>query len=179
MAQSKATSVAAYVDELPADRRGAIVRVRDLVRGSLPPGFREAVAYGMIAWEVPLERCPRTYNGKPLVRAALAAQKSYNALHLSCIYQDPQAEALLREAARREGRKPEMGKSCVRFRATDELPLDAIAALLRRLSVDEFIASHERARAAAVPRKPAPKKAAAKPPARKAAAKRARQGAGR
>jgi hypothetical protein len=178
MAQSKATSVAAYLGELPVERRGTIARVRDLVRQHLPPGFRETMAYGMIAWEVPLERCPRTYNGKPLVRAALAAQKNYNALYLSCAYQDPQAGALLRDAARREGRKLDMGKSCVRFRAPDELPLDAIAALLRRLSVDDFVASYENARARAVQREPAAAKRdpARRLPAKKAAA-RLRQGA--
>jgi hypothetical protein len=178
MAQSKATSVAAYLDELPAERREAIGRVRDLVKRNLPPGFSEAMAYGMIAWEVPLERYPRTYNGKPLVRAALAAQKNYNALYLSCTYQDPQAEALLREAARREGRKLDMGKSCVRFRAPDELPLDAIGALLRRLSVDDFVASYEHAREGAGQREPAAAKPvpAKRPPAKKAAA-RVRKGA--
>lgn len=178
--QSKATTVAAYLDELPSERREAIGRVRELVRRHLPSGFRETMAFGMITWEVPLERYPQTYNGKGLVRAGLAAQKNYNALYLSCTYQDPQAEALLREAARREGRKLDMGKSCVRFDAPDELPLDAIAELLRRLSVDEFIASCQRARASAPSRKlPAAKRAAARPPAKRAVAKRARKGAAR
>jgi len=168
MVQSSATSVAAYLDELPAERREAIARVRDLVRQYLPPGFRETMEFGMIAWEVPLERYPQTYNGKALVRAGLAAQKQYNALYLSCTYQDAEAEALLRDAARREGKKLDMGKSCLRFRDPDELPLDAVATLLRRLSVDTFIASYERARASATPRQPAAaRKTAAKPRARK------------
>jgi hypothetical protein len=36
--------------------------------------------WGMISWEVPLERYSDTYNGQPLSYAALAAQKSHTAL---------------------------------------------------------------------------------------------------
>ena len=44
------------------------------------------MAWGMISWEVPLDSSGETYNGQPLVYAALAAQKNYNALYLNCVY---------------------------------------------------------------------------------------------
>jgi len=49
--------------------------MRDLVRRSLPAGYQETFAWGMIMYVIPLERFPKTYNGHPLSIVALAAQK--------------------------------------------------------------------------------------------------------
>ncbi|GMV07854.1 MAG: hypothetical protein AMXMBFR53_41290 [Gemmatimonadota bacterium] len=49
--------------------------VRELVRAHIPEGYEEAVSYGMLVWEVPLERVSDTYNGQPLGYVGLAAQK--------------------------------------------------------------------------------------------------------
>ena len=75
MVQSSATTVEQYLDELPADRRREIEKVRGVVRKHLPKGYEESMSWGMITWEIPLERYPPTYNKKPLGYAALAAQK--------------------------------------------------------------------------------------------------------
>ena len=40
-----------------------------------------------------------------------------------------------------------MGKSCVRFRDLDDLPLDVLGGEVARLPVDEFVGIAERARA--------------------------------
>ncbi len=149
-----ATTVEAYLAALPAERREAVAAVRAFVGRALPAGFRETMSFGMIAWEVPLACEPRTYNGKALMRAGLEARKGHCTLHLSCVYQDPQALARLREGAWREGKALDMGKGCIRFRAPEELPLGTLGALLSGLSVDAFVAAHQRSRAAAV-RRPA------------------------
>jgi hypothetical protein len=39
--------------ELPADRRRAVARVRDMERRHLPDGYRETMNWGMITYEVP------------------------------------------------------------------------------------------------------------------------------
>jgi hypothetical protein len=59
---------------------GALTQVRDVMRRHLPLGFEEGVLYGMIAWFVPPERHGTSYNGQPLLIAALASQKHYMAL---------------------------------------------------------------------------------------------------
>ena len=84
MVSSKASTVADYLAELPDDRRAEIERVRNVVNDALPDGYVEGIAYGMIVWFIPLERYPDTYNKQPLGYAALAAQKNYNSLYLSC-----------------------------------------------------------------------------------------------
>ena len=42
MPRSQATSVDAYLAELPADRRAAIAIVRDVIRENLPAGYAES-----------------------------------------------------------------------------------------------------------------------------------------
>ena len=76
MASSKATTVAAYLKGLPADRRKVVSAVRDVVLKNLPKGYREGMNWGHITYEVPLERYPDTYNGQPLCYVGLAAQKN-------------------------------------------------------------------------------------------------------
>ena len=146
MVSSKATTVAQYLAELPADRRAEIERVREAVNASLPDGYREGIGFGMIVWFIPLERYPDTYNKQPLGYAALAAQKNYNSLYLSC-YQSKDRTEKFRADFEAAGKKLDMGKSCVRFKRADELALDVIASEIASFTPDEFIPAHEEARA--------------------------------
>ena len=148
MVSSRADSVEDYLSELPPDRRAVVAAVLDVVRRHMPAGYREGIQYGMIGWCVPLERYPETYNGEPLSYAALAAQKHHYALYLSSAYQDPAELAWLEEAWGRAGRRLDMGKSCVRFRSLDELPLDVVGAFVARTPTETFIARYEAARGA-------------------------------
>jgi len=77
---------------------------------------------------------------------ALAAQKNYYALYLMCVYQSPSREAWLKEQFAQAGKKLDMGKSCLRFRALDDLPLDAIGQLVASVTPEAFIADYEAAR---------------------------------
>ena len=113
MASSKATTVADYLAELPAERRAVVSAVRDVVVRNLPAGYRETMNWGMISYEVPLETHPDTYNGQPLAYAGLAAQKNHYALYLSPVYSDPAREQWLRDAFAQAGKKLDLGKSCL------------------------------------------------------------------
>ena len=79
--------------------------VRDVILENLPDGYVETARSGMLSYEIPLDRYPKTYNKLPLSYAALAAQKNYYALHLMNVYQEPGLEAQLREAFRQAGKK--------------------------------------------------------------------------
>lgn len=143
MVMSKASTVAAYLAELPPERRKVMAAVRSVIRKNLPKGFRESTGYGMICYSVPLSRYPDTYNGQPLCYAALAAQKNYYAVYLTGVYGDPVKTKALKEAFKKAGKKIDMGKSCVRFRSLDNLPLDAIGQAIAGTPVDAFIARYE------------------------------------
>lgn len=146
MVSSKAATVADYLAELDTGRAAEIAAIRDLINSALPAGYREGMGWGMIGWVVPLERYPHTYNGQPLVYAALAAQKNSNSLYLNCVYVGGDREQSFRDAAAAEGKRLDMGKSCIRFRRAADLPLDAIRTEIASTTPDQFIARYEAAR---------------------------------
>lgn len=140
------TTVEEYLKALPEERREVISGLRDLVRRSLPAGYQETFAWGMITYVIPLARYPKTYNGQPLSYVALAAQKNYYSLYLMCVYGNPEKERWLREQAVKAGKKLDMGKSCLRFRALADLPLAAIATLIAGTTPEQYIAAYESVR---------------------------------
>lgn len=146
MVRSTAPTVDAYLAELPEDRRAVVARVRDVIRSRLPAGYEEAMNWGMISYEVPLSRYPDTYNRQPLSYVALAAQKNGYSLYLNCVYQDPALLARLRQGFAASGKRLDMGKSCVRFKRVDDLPLDVVGDMVAAVPPDAFIARYEQAR---------------------------------
>lgn len=146
MVMSKAGTVAEYLEELPDDRRKTLVAVRRAIRKHLPAGYKERMNFGMITWEVPLKRYPDTYNGQPLCFLGLASQKNYCSLYLMGVYGDKAKEATLREAFRKIDRKMDMGKSCLRFKELEDIPLDAIGEMIAGIPPEELIARAEKTR---------------------------------
>lgn len=146
MARSEVSTVEEYLAELPAGKREAVEGVRATILENLPPGYSETMNWGMISYEVPLETYPDTYNDRPLGYLALAAQKNHCSLYMMAVYADPEQEARLKEGFERAGRKLDMGKSCVRFRELDDLPLDVIGELVASTSPEEMIALYRKSR---------------------------------
>jgi hypothetical protein len=147
--KSTARTVAEYLGELPEDRRAAIDEVRATILDHLAEGYEEVMNWGMITYQVPLSRYPDTYNGQPLLLAALASQKRHMAVYLSAIYADEERRERFEEEYRASGKRFDVGKSCVRFRSLDDLPLDVIGRAVAMTPVEAFIASYERGRSAA------------------------------
>lgn len=141
--RSDAATVESYLSGLPADRREAIETVREVILANLPDGLEEVMNWGMIAYEIPLERYPDTYNKKPLMYAALASHKNHMAVYLSGIYADDGARREFEDAYRATGKRLDVGQSCVRFRKLDDLPLGLIGETIGSLGVDEFIVRYE------------------------------------
>ncbi|MDQ3698390.1 MAG: DUF1801 domain-containing protein [Gemmatimonadota bacterium] len=146
MVSNPATTVKDYLAALPPERRAVVSAVRDVVRRNLPAGYQETMNWGMISYEIPLERYPTTYNKQPLAYAALAAQKNYYALYLMGAYADPVQDRLLKEEFKRAGKKLDMGKSCLRFRKLEDIPLDVIGRIIASTPPDEMIARYEESR---------------------------------
>ena len=146
MVRSSAATVEDYLDELAPDRREQIETVRSVVLDNLPDGYDESMNWGMITWEIPLERYPKTYNKQPLMYAALASQKNYMSLYLMCVYAHDGKQTEFERRFKESGKKLNMGKSCVRFKTTDDLPMDLIAETIASTSVDDYIESYEATR---------------------------------
>jgi len=181
--QSKATTVAAYLASLPADRRAALSAVRAVIRANLDRDYEEGMQYGMIGYYVPHRVFPAGYHcspDQPLPFAALASQKNYMSAYLMGVYcgcgEGPGAEtadvAWFREAWAKTGKKLDMGKSCVRFKKLEDLALDVIGESIRRVPARTYVARYCEVlesmgkpigkAAAKSAKKPAPRKAAAK-----------------
>ena len=143
---SEATTVEDYLAGLPEDRRAAVSAVRDVINDHLPVGYVEQLDWGMISWVVPLETKPDTYNGKPLCYASLASQKRHMAVYLMGLYSDGPELAWLRQQYADRGLKLDMGKSCLRFKELDEVPLDVLGEAIGMIPVEEFIARYETSR---------------------------------
>ena len=141
MVSTSTTTATDYLASLPQDRREVISAVRELILRNLPEGYQETINWGMLSYEVPLETYPDTYNKKPLSYVGLAAQKNYNSLYLMSVYQDPADYQELMQAIARMGVKPDMGKSCIRFKKLDRIPLEKIARLIAITSVQVFVAT--------------------------------------
>jgi len=138
--QSKVLTINQYLGELPADRRVAIETVRKVILEKLPDGYQEIVNGGMITYQVPLTEYPDTYNKKPLMYAALASQKNHMAVYLMGIYLDENARLHFESEYKATGKRFDAGKSCVRFRKLDDLPLSLIGEQIAEFPLDEFVA---------------------------------------
>jgi hypothetical protein len=118
--------------------------------------------YGMIGYYVPHRLYPAGYHcdpRQPLPFAGLASQKNHMSLYLACAYAETDLARGFREAWARTGKKLDMGKSCIRFRSTEDLALEVIGGLLRRVTALGFIDHYESA-IKATPRRPARTKSA-------------------
>ncbi len=155
--QSKATTVAEYLAALPADRRAAIEAVRKVILDNVSDAVEEGMQYGMLGYYIPHRVFPAGYHcdpKQPLPYINLASQKNYLSLYLFCYYYEGK-DWLATEWAK-TGKKLDAGAACIRFKKLEDLPLDLIAAAIRRVPAEQFIAGYQQALAAA---KTAPKPA--------------------
>ena len=137
--QSKATSIKEYISSLPEDRVPQITQVRKVILDNLPEGYEETMNWGMITYQVPLNINPETYNKQPLLYAALASQKNHMAVYLSGLYMFEDRHKAFEAAYRETGKRLDMGKSCVRFRNLENLPLDLIGKAIASLPLADFV----------------------------------------
>lgn len=146
--KSTATSPKAYIEGLPEDRKIALSRLRQTIQDNLPLGFEEIMSYGIISYVVPHRIFPEGYHCDPklpLPFMSIASQKNFIALYHSALYTDPKlTEWFTTEYTRYSKSKPDMGKSCVRFRKPEHIPYDLIAELCKKLTPEEYIALYLR-----------------------------------
>ena len=146
MTLSNAKSVDEYLQMLPEDRKAAIKAVRSAILENLPTGYEETFQHGMLSYVIPLSTYPVTYNKMPLVFAALASQKSYMTVYLMNIYGSVADEEWFVDRYNASGKKLNMGKSCVRFKKLEDLPIDLIGEAISRTPVSAFIQIYESSR---------------------------------
>jgi uncharacterized protein YdhG (YjbR/CyaY superfamily) len=99
-----------YMEKLAPERRAALAEVRSLILETVPDAI-ESMKYRMPTYE---------YEGGGL--CALASQKHYMSLYM---------DTELVEKHRAELAGLDVGKSCIRFRKLDKLPLETVTTILQ------------------------------------------------
>jgi hypothetical protein len=146
--RSDAPTADAYLGSLPPGRREAIAAVRAVILANLPAGYVETMSHGMLAYVVPLDSYPETYNGEPFLYAALASQKRHMSLYLMAIYGSEAARSRFVDEYRATGATLDAGGACVRFRRLADLPLDVVGRSIASVTPAQLVARARDARSA-------------------------------
>ena len=145
--QSTATSIQAYLEEIPEERKIAFTKLRETILENIPKGFVEQMSYGMIGYVVPHSIYPSGYHCEPklpLPFINIASQKNFIALYHMGIYAKPELlNWFVSKYQKHSKQKLDMGKSCIRFKKMDQIPFDLIAELVQKMSMDEWITYYE------------------------------------
>ena len=145
--QSKATTPEAYIAEMPEDRQKAFSKLRSVIKKNLPKGFKEGMGYGMMGYSVPHSKYPAGYHCDPklpLPFISIASQKNFVAFYHMGIYIEKEIlDWFTAEYTRRSKLKPDMGKSCIRFKKPEEIPFELIGELVQKTSVEKWIEIYE------------------------------------
>ena len=145
--QYKAESPEDYIKQVPEERQSTIKKLRKTIKDNLPKGFQEVINYGMIGYVVPHSIYPDGYHcdpKTPLPFMSFASQKNSINLYHSGIYANKEIhDWFVGEYPKHSKRKLDMGKSCVRFKKMDEIPIELIGELCAKLTVNEWIDIYE------------------------------------
>jgi uncharacterized protein YdhG (YjbR/CyaY superfamily) len=146
--KSKAQSISEYINSLSSDQKKAVTKLRSIIKKNLPKGFAEVFTYGMIGYAVPHSLYPEGYHCDPklpLPFVNLSAQKNFIALYHMGIYSMKDLYSWFRDAYKKiTGKKPDMGKSCIRFKNIDQIPHDLIAELMVKVTPAQWITFYEK-----------------------------------
>ncbi len=145
----KAATVEEYLQEVPTERQPYFNQLRNVILENLPAGFVEQMSYGMIGYLVPHDIYPDGYHCNPelpLPFVNIASQKNFVGLYHMGIYSSPDLLGwFVKEYPKHCKLKLDMGKSCIRFKKVEQIPLDLIAELMQKMSVDDWIHIYETA----------------------------------
>lgn len=106
----KVQNVDEYLESLVPERRAALTEVRRVIQATVP-GAQETLKYRM-----------PTYEYADGALCAFASQKQYMSLYM---------DTELVEKHREELAGLDVGKSCIRFRKLEKLPLDTVQTILQ------------------------------------------------
>jgi uncharacterized protein YdhG (YjbR/CyaY superfamily) len=145
--QSKAKTVDEYLSTLPDERAEIITALRKEIKKNLPKGFEETMQYGMISYVVPHKLYPAGYHANPkdaLPFMSIASQKNHIAVYHMAMYEGALHDWFVKEWNKTSDKKLDMGKSCIRFKKPDEVPVKLFGALASKVKPTEWIEMYEK-----------------------------------
>ncbi|MCA4781992.1 DUF1801 domain-containing protein [Empedobacter stercoris] len=146
--QYEVSTLDEYFESIPPESKEAVKKIYETLKMNLPNGFEEQISYGHIGFVVPHSMYPNGYHcdpTSPLPFIGLASQKNFIALYHMGIYSDEKLlNWFIEEYPKHAKRKLDMGKSCIRFKKTDDIPYDLIGKLASKITPDQWIATYEK-----------------------------------
>lgn len=137
-----------YLNSVTEDRKTPVSKLRNTLLENLPKGFEEMIAYGMLGYVVPLSIYPAGYHCTPkqaLPFINIGSQKNFIVMHHMGLYAFPDLLAWFQaEYPKYSKYKLDMGKGCVRFKKTDDIPYALIAELSTKVTPTQWIAQYEK-----------------------------------
>lgn len=137
-----------YIDQLPEERKPVFEKLYDTIKDSLPKGFSEEFSYGMPSFVISLKDYPEGYHcakDTALPFLSLANQKNFIALYHMGMYAKPEIlEWFQNEFPKHSKKKLDMGKSCVRFKKSEDIPFELIGELAKKMTPNEWIEVYEK-----------------------------------
>ncbi|KAA1247739.1 DUF1801 domain-containing protein [Aquimarina sp. RZ0] len=132
-----------YINAIPEERKDAMNTLRKVIKENLPEGFSEKISYGMIGYIVPHTIFPEGYHCDPklpLPFMNIASQKNFIAVYHSGIYASQELmDWFVAEYPKYVKTKLDMGKSCIRFKKIDQIPMQLIGELASKMTVNQWI----------------------------------------
>jgi len=174
---TKTSTLKQYLANLAPDRRETIQALREVINKSIDKKFEEGMQYGMPSWYLPHSIYPAGYHCKPsepLPFAGIASQKNHIGLYLFCVYTDEAESERFQKEWLATGKKLDMGKSCVRVKKLEDIPLPVIGRVFKRMTAKKFVTAYEGSLAAYATSKANKKKSSKKAAKRKTTSKKAR-----
>ncbi len=144
--QSKAKTVDEYLLTLPDERAEIISVLRNEIKKNLPKGFEETMQYGMISYVVPHKLYPPGYHTNPkdaLPFMSVASQKNHIAVYHMAVY-GALNDWFINAWKKATDKKLDMGKSCIRFRKAEDIPVKLIGELASKLTPKQWVEMYER-----------------------------------
>lgn len=136
-----------YLKQIPDGQKDMFHQIRDCIVQNLPDGFSEVISYGMIGYVVPHSLYKDGYHCDPklpLPFMALAAQKNFIAFYHMGIYAQPSLyEWFTKAYLKATPTKLDIGKSCLRFKKTAQVPYALLGDLVQKMTPEEWIAIYE------------------------------------
>jgi len=143
----KTNSPEEYINQIPEDRQDIMEKLRQTILDNLPEGFEETISYGMIGYVIPHSLYPAGYHTDPkqaLPFLSIASQKNHIAVYHMGIYSDNELlQWFTTEYPKHVKTKMDMGKSCIRFKKPEQLPVDLIGELASKMTAQQWIDIYE------------------------------------
>jgi hypothetical protein len=136
-----------FIEQLEGPRKPEFLELRRVIVENLPQGFEETIGYGMIGYVVPHSIYPAGYHCTPklpLPFINIVMRKDIITLYHMGLYSD---EKLLNwfkdEYSKFTSLKLDLGKSCIRFKKSGDIPFTLIGALIQKVSVEDWVHLYE------------------------------------